>query len=196
MKSDFIEFIGNARQRRSEKFRNQLYIFLVCLVLSVFIWALVRLSGEYYYSLEYSLKYTQVPGNLKLTKTHDSTLNLKIKVQGFEFFSEQFLVRQDREFEVSLRNVRLRYNGDHVWGYMLANRIGKEIISQSNFPSDLYFVSPDTLFFEFEKESIKKVSAKATPAYVKNMSVGKDSIIHRTDSMRHFDPAKQNSRKH
>ena len=69
MKSDFLEFIGNARQRRSEKFRNQLYIFLVCLVLSVFIWALVRLSKDYYYSIEYSLNYTQIPGNLKLTGT-------------------------------------------------------------------------------------------------------------------------------
>ncbi|MEI7663569.1 MAG: hypothetical protein WCK34_15275, partial [Bacteroidota bacterium] len=181
MKSDFLEFIGNARQRRSEKFRNQLYIFLVCLVLSVFIWALVRLSQDYYYSLEYSLNYTQVPANLRLTGTSDSTLNLKIRVQGFEFFSEQFLIRQDREFDVSLRNVRLRYNGDHVWGYLLANRIGKEIISQSSFPSDVYFVSPDTLFFEFEKQVIKRVPARQTPELIRIEGHASDSIRHRPD---------------
>ena len=197
MKSDFLEFIGNARQRRSEKFRNQLYIFLVCLVLSVFIWALVRLSKDYYYSIEYSLNYTQVPGNIRLTATSDSILNLKIKVQGFEFFSEQFLIKQYREFDVSLRNVRLRYKGDHIWGYLLTNRIGKEIISQSNFPSDVYFVSPDTLFFEFEKQTIKQVSAGSGGDYNIIRSDGKDTVTHRADStVKHNDQNKSNLRKH
>ena len=159
MKSDFIEFIGNARQRRSEKFRNQLYIFAVCLVLSVFFWALVRLSKNYYYSIGYRLTYTQIPINLKLVGRSDSTLNIKIKVQGFELFSEHFLLKRDREFEVSLQNVRVRYNGDHIWGYLLTNRIGKEIISQTNFPGEDYFVSPDTLFFEFEKPMHKGVNS-------------------------------------
>ena len=71
MKSDFLEFIGNARQRRSEKLRNQLPVFIVCLVLSVLIWALVRLSKDYYYSVEYRLNWTQVPGNLKLAGYSD-----------------------------------------------------------------------------------------------------------------------------
>ena len=197
MKSDFLEFIGNARQRRSEKFRNQLYIFLVCLVLSVFIWALVRLSKDYYYSIEYSLNYTQIPGNIRLTATSDSILNLKIKVQGFEFFSEQFLIKQYREFDVSLRNVRLRYKGDHIWGYLLTNRIGKEIISQSNFPSDVYFVSPDTLFFEFEKQTIKQVSAGSGGDNSIIRSDGKDTVMPRADSSaKHNDLNKSNLRKH
>ena len=196
MKSDFFEFIGSARQRRSDKFRNQLYIFLVCLVLSVFIWALVRLSKDYYYSIEYSLNYTQIPGSLKLTGTSDSTLNLKIKVQGFEFFSEQFIIKQDREFDVSLRNVRLRNNGDHLWGYLLTNRIGKEIISQSNFPSDVYFVSPDTLFFEFEKQSLKHIPSHAAADFIKIQIDGKDTVMHRTDSVaKYIDPDKTNFRK-
>ena len=115
MKSDFLEFIGNARQRRSEKFRNKLYIFLICLVLSIFIWALVRLSKDYYYSIEYHLNYTQVPANLRMVARSYSTINLRIKIQGFEFFSEQFIIKQYREYEVSLHNVRLRYLGEHTW---------------------------------------------------------------------------------
>ena len=156
MKSVFLEFIGNARRRRSEKFRNQLYIFLVCLVLSIFIWTLVRLSKDYYYSIEYHLVFTHVPSHLRMVASSDSTINLRIKIQGFEFFSERFLLRQYREYEVSLRNVRLRYLGEHPMGYLLTNRIGKEIISQTNFPSEVYFVSPDTLFFEFQRKTVKR----------------------------------------
>jgi len=157
MKSDFLEFIGNARQQRSEKFRHQFSVFLICLLLSVFIWALVRLSKDYFYSVEYHMVFTQLPGNLRMISQSDSTLNLKIKIQGFEFFSEQFIIKQYREVDVSLRNLRFKSFGEHTVGYLLTNRIGKEIISQTNFPSDVYFVSPDTLFFEFEKLPYKKV---------------------------------------
>ena len=183
MKSDFLEFIGNARQRRSAKFRNQLYIFLVCMVLSIFIWALVRLSKDYYYSIEYHLQYTQVPSNLRMVACSDSTINLRIKIQGFDFFSEQFILKQYREYEVSLRNVRLRYLGEHTLGYLLTSRIGKEIISQTNFPSEVYFVSPDTLFFEFEKKGIKKASSQNETDAIRMEIAGRDTILRRTDSL-------------
>lgn len=189
MKSDFLEFIGNARQRRSEKFRNQLSIFIVCLVLSVLIWALVRLSKDYYYAIEYRLNYTQIPGNLKLDGFSDSTLNFRIKLQGFEFFSEQFLLKQDRQFDVSLRNVRLKYSGEHILGYLLTNRLGKEIITQTNFPSDVYFVSPDTLFFEFGKKSIKRLPSHTSSNFIRIQLGGKDTVMHLSDTMmNHINP--------
>ena len=188
MQSDFIEFIGNARRRRSEKFRNQLYILLVCLVLSVFFWVLVRLSKEYYYTVHYNLIFTEVPGNLRIVAVSDTTLSVKIKVQGFDLFSEKFLVNRERDFEVSLHNVRLRYNGDEIRGYLLANRIGREIVSQSNFPSDLYFVSPDTLFFGFEKLSVRRVPSRQAEMLKSHTDSG-DSLRFRSDSLsRHEKP--------
>ena len=182
MKSDFLEFIGNARQRRSEKFRVQLSVFFVCLAISIFLWILVRLSKDYYYSVEYHLSYTNLPGNLRIINASDSLLTLKIKLQGFEFFSEQFLIKQDRQFDVSLKNVRIHYSGEGTTGYLLTNRIGREIISQSSFPNDVFFVSPDTLFFEFEKQSIKRIQSQATPGYIKIQIAGKDTLLHVTDS--------------
>jgi hypothetical protein len=183
MKSDLLEFIGNARQRRSDKFRHQFYVFLVCLVLSIFIWALVRLSKDYYYSVEYHLKYTRVPSNLRMVSSSDSTIYLQIKIQGFDFFSEQFIIRQYREHEVSLRNVRLRYLGEHTLGYLLTNRIGKEILSQTNFPSEVYFVTPDTLFFEFEKQTSRKSSSNGSTDEVRMEFAGRDTVFRRSDSM-------------
>jgi hypothetical protein len=183
MKSDFLEFIGNARQRRSQKFRNQFYIFLVCLVLSVLIWALVRLSKDYYYSIEYHLNYTQLPGNLRMVSSSDSTINLRIKIQGFEFFSEQFIIKQYREYEISLRNVKLRNVGERTTGYLLTNRIGKEIISQTNFPSEVYFVSPDTLFFEFEKSSSRKTPVNIITVPTQGERPGSDTNIRHSDSI-------------
>jgi hypothetical protein len=182
MKSDFLEFIGKARQPRNVRFRNQLTIFLICLVISILIWALVRLSKDYYYSIEYHLNYTQLPSNLRMVASSDSTLTLRIKIQGFEFFSEQFIIKQYREYEVSLRNVRLRNPGEHTMGYILTNRIGKEIISQTNFPSEVFFVSPDTLFFEFEKKTGRRINAIGTMDPIQMEVGGRDTILHHTDS--------------
>ncbi len=152
---DLIGFIGDARKRRSEKFRNQLSIFLVCLGISVFIWTLVRLSKDYYFPVEYHLNYTQVPSHLRLTGASDSTITLKIRIQGFEYFSEHLFATRYRDYEASLRNVRLHYSQDDVTGYLLTSRIGREIVSQTNFTGDVWFVSPDTLFFTFSRAAGK-----------------------------------------
>ncbi|MDP1622275.1 MAG: hypothetical protein Q8M08_08040 [Bacteroidales bacterium] len=182
MNPDLFEFIGNVRQRRTRKFRNQFYVFLVCLLLSIFIWTLVRLSKEYYYSIEYHLTYTQVPANLRMVATSDSTINLRIRLQGFDFFSEQFISRQHREYEVSLRNIRLQNPGGRTLGYLLTNRIGKEIISQTNFPSEVYLVSPDTLFFEFEKLTGRKPTQNLKLETIPKMTVQKDTLINHPNS--------------
>lgn len=161
MKSDLFEFIGKKRPRRSETFRVQLSVFFVCLALSVFIWSLVRLSKDFYHSLEYKLNYVQVPSHLKLVGASDSLLTLKIKLQGFDYFSERFFLSHEQQFDVSLKNVRLMGSGEELKGYLLAGRIGREIVSQSNFPNDLFYVSPDTLFFQFQRQKIQKMPVKA-----------------------------------
>ncbi|MDD4603570.1 MAG: hypothetical protein PHF97_07165 [Bacteroidales bacterium] len=190
MKNDFIEFIGNARNRKSEKFRHQLSIFLVCLILSVFFWMLVRLSKDYYYAIEYRLKYTNYPANYKLSGFSDSTLTLKIKLQGYEFLSEKFVDQNDREFEVSLENLRVRNTDSNPWGYILTNRLGKEIIAQTNFNSDVYFVTPDTLFFKFENTNIHRIPSRS-------VILKRDSLMLRSDSTIKFvDPSHIYVKKH
>ncbi len=175
--------IGNARQRRSDKFRNQLSVFIICLVLSAFIWALVRLSKDYYYTVEYRLEYTQVPSHLKFTGCSDTTLRLRFRIQGFEFFSEHLLAPQERTIEVSLRNMKMRYDGDRARGYMLTGSIGKEIISQTSFPTDVYFVTPDTLFFEFERLNLRRIPARNTSGPVMIKIGGKDTLLHPVDTL-------------
>jgi len=153
VKPEFIEFIGNARKRRSDKFRNQLYIFIVCLIISCFIWALVKLSKEYYYTLDYHLNYTQVPSNYRLVNASDSILTLKIKLQGFDFFSVQFLFPGILRYDVSLQDIKIRTYDSRSYGMMLTHPIGKEIAAGTNFPSEVYALTPDTLFFEFNRRN-------------------------------------------
>jgi hypothetical protein len=190
LKPEFIDLIENARKRKGEKFKNQFFIFSICLIISVFLWALVKLSQNYFYTIEYRLSYTEIPGNLKLVRYSDSTLTVKIKLQGFELFSERFLKPADREFEVSLRNVRVKSNDLTPWGYLLTNRLGKEIAAQSDFQNDIFIVTPDTLYFEFEKQVIRRIPSHVGAGMIKSPALERDSLLHRKDSLNKVDPSK------
>ena len=152
MKPEFFEFIENARKPRGQRFRNQLYVFLVCLVISVFIWSLVRLSKEYVYTVPYNVRYVNTPSNLRLVSVSDTTIKLNIRVQGFDFFSERFFLRKSRLIDISLQRVKLIKLEKFTSGYLLTSRIGKEISDQLIYPLEIYSYSPDTLFFVFERK--------------------------------------------
>ncbi|MBE0646288.1 MAG: hypothetical protein IH596_00735 [Bacteroidales bacterium] len=151
MKPEFIEFIGNVRKRRSQKFRNQLYVFLMCLLVSVFLWILVKLSREYYYTINYHINYTHVPPAYKLTHVSDSALTLNLRVQGYDFFTDRFFHYTSHTYDLDLSSIKVKAKGSVYKGYLLTNPIGYEISSQSRFQNDLLSTSPDTLFFEFER---------------------------------------------
>jgi hypothetical protein len=183
LEPEFIEFIRNARKRKVEKFRNQLSIFLVCLVISIFLWILVHLSKEYFYTTEYKLNYTQVPWNMKMVNCSDSMLTLTIRLQGYEFFSEQFFRRKRRECDVSLRTLKLKSGEDLAYGYLLTRGIARNIAEQTSYPLEIFSTAPDTIYFTFEKKTIKRMlPARTTPLTV--IRPGTDSVPKQIDSIR------------
>ncbi|MCX6286411.1 MAG: hypothetical protein NTY96_04795 [Bacteroidetes bacterium] len=157
MKSGFIDLIGKARKNRGEKFRHQLYIFAVCLVISVFIWSLVRLSREYYYTINYRIHYTNLPSNLRMTGYSDSILTVSIRIQGFDFFTEEFIHPRNPKYSVSLRKIKVHSEDGQITGYLSTEDIGREIKDRMNFQSEVYMIFPDTLFFDLEKLAPKKI---------------------------------------
>jgi hypothetical protein len=155
LKPEFIEFIENARKPKGQRFRIQLYVFLVCLGISVFIWVLVRLSKDYIYTVNYHVNYINLPQNLRLISKSDTILKLNIKVQGFDFFSDQYFRRQNQLFDISLKNVKIVNHDGQLTGYLLTSRIGRDIANQSGYLLEIYSVSPDTLFFVFERKNFR-----------------------------------------
>lgn len=149
MKPEFLALIGNVRKRRGRKFRNQLYVFLMCLLVSVFLWIMVKLSREYYYTLDYRINYTHIPPAYKLTYASDSILTLNLRVQGYDFFTDRFFRSKSNAYDLNLSTQKIRKTGSVFSGFLLTDPIGYEISSQSRFQNDLLSTSPDTLYFEF-----------------------------------------------
>jgi hypothetical protein len=193
LEPEFIDFIRNARKRKVGKFRNQLSVFLACLIISIFLWLLVHLSKEYFYTTEYRLNYTQVPWNMKMLSCSDSVLILTIRLQGYEFFSEQFFRRRERECDVSLRGMKMKIGDDQVNGYLLTRGIARDIAEQTAYPLEIFTTSPDTIFFTFEKKDIKRLSpVKVTTLTVPHPA---DSVRNPADSIQKDVPRSQINKK-
>jgi hypothetical protein len=183
MEPEFIDFIRNARKRKVGKFRNQLSIFLICLVMSIFLWILVHLSKEYFYTTEYKINYTEIPWNLKMVSCSDSVLILTLRLQGYEFFSEQFFRRKRRECDVSLRGMKIRIGEDQVNGFLLTRGVARNIAEQTAYPMEIFSTAPDTIFFTFEKKNIKRM-APSRAATLTLIHPGNDSVPKHPDSIR------------
>lgn len=191
MEPEFIEFIRNARKRKVEKFRNQLSVFLACLIISILLWILVHLSKEYFYTVEYRLNYTDIPWNMKMVSCSDSLLTLNISLQGYEFFSAQFFRARKRECDVSLRGMKLKFGDDRVNGYVLTRGIARNIAEQTSYPLEVFSTSPDTIFFTFDKTSLKKYSQSKITMTVGHLN---DSASKHSDSI-HLNGYNSESRK-
>ena len=144
-------------KRKGLKIRKQLYVFLMCLAVSVFLWVLVRLSKDYHYTVGFKLNYNHMPYGYRLVSASDSVLNIDVKVQGYDFFSERLFMKEESRFDVSLKNVRIRATETSYKGYLLTNALGYEILSQSGVPHTFLATNPDTIFFTFEKKGYKKI---------------------------------------
>jgi len=175
LKSGFIDLIRKARKNKGEKFRHQLYIFAVCLLISVFIWTLVRLSRDYFYTVNYRIHYAHLPSNLRMTGYSDSILTISIKIQGFDYFTEEFIHARNPKYTVSLRKIKVHTDNGQITGYLPTNDIGTDIKNQMNSQTEVYMVFPDTLYFDLEKVSPKKIQRMETKSG--------DLILQRTDSL-------------
>ncbi len=108
-------------------------------------------------------------------------LYLTIRLQGYEFFSEQFFRKKNRECDVSLRGMKLKMGEDQVNGYLLTRGIARNIAEQSTYPLEIFTTSPDTIYFTFERQAIKRLPAEKTTNISRIRLV--DSVAHHHDSI-------------
>jgi hypothetical protein len=118
---------------------------------------------------------------MKMLSCSDSVLILTIRLQGYEFFSEQFFRRKKRECDVSLRGMKMKIGDDQVNGYILTRGIARDIAEQTSYPLEIFTTSPDTIFFTFDKKAIKRLS----PVKITTLTIPQtvDSVLNPHDSI-------------
>lgn len=160
MKISFIDLIRSATRQRDEKFRKKLYIFLVCLVISVIIWFTIKFSDEYDVVIQMPVTYSHLPKNKVLTSTSDTVLQVEIVEKGSNLFRLLYIDRV-RPVTVSLRFLPLYLKGNSYHGVITPSLLINEIEREQNLLGKIVSVSPDSIYLTFETEKSRKLPVKA-----------------------------------
>ncbi len=141
--------------------RDQLSVFLVCLLISAFVWLLMSLNREYYSTVDYKLQISGLPADKILMNKPGDHLLLRVRGQGFDL-AELDIFSPQRSVNIDVRDIKLteRTNGDFT-GYLLTAPYATSIARQLKLSDELTGVSPDTLFFRFREKMQKKVPVRA-----------------------------------
>lgn len=167
------------------RFRNRLYVFFICLLISVFIWFSIKLSKEYNSSVEHSVEYNNLPQDKVLINSPPDNVYLQVKGQGTELI-KSIINEPSQPLQINLDDIVLEKTGKHnyvsevpsVWFL-------PQIARQSQYYEKLVDIKPDTLLFRFEDLKFKKVPVNLRLDYKlgdqvwlrKPVTVNPDSVV-------------------
>ncbi|WP_270090032.1 hypothetical protein [Sphingobacterium sp. SYP-B4668] len=144
-----------AIRRFSKIQKRKISIFFRCVVISFVAWTLFAISNTYIYHMKAGIQYVNLPDNKAFHPLQSDTVSLKVEMTGWKLLLSRF--RQDTaNIQVDLSGLKNRN-----W-IVFSNQIG---FINRQFPNDKHVVSvsPDTLYFDFSKQTQRKVPIK--PVY-------------------------------
>lgn len=165
-------------KRKSDlKARTRFFFFLICVVFSVFLWFLNKLSDTYKSTINFPVKYINLPENKIYTNILPAHISVDIEAKGYSLLQHRFNSKQDTLIiDYASEHGLLQGNND-VHFISLKNR-KEEIRNQLKDAGNILSISPDTVFFNFAAKEIKKLKVKlnAQLSFKKQFQI-KDSII-------------------
>lgn len=133
--------------------RRKLSVFLKCLLFSVVAWLLFAASNQYVFIKAVAISYVNAPDNRAFIPLQMDTAQLRVEATGWQLLFSS-MTRDERAVEVDISSLAQR---NFV---IFSNQIG---YINRQFPSNqrVLSVTPDTLYFDFSKQTEKKVPVKA-----------------------------------
>ncbi len=157
MKQEFLKIIEHFSERKAINKKTKISVFFVCFIISLFIWLLIKMSQDYTTDIEFAIEYTNPPAGQLLTHAHDSVINLKLTSRGFDLLNILFFESR-KPLEINLSGSNIRNNQESKGSFLLARNLNSQILKQIKFTDRISEIIPDTLRFDLEQITNKKVS--------------------------------------
>ena len=141
-----------AQPRISKSKRRKIAIFLRCLGFSFLAWLLFAVSTVQTYRKDVGITYVNMPDNKAFHPLQSDTVSVRMRMSGWKIFMERLYPDTPQ--------VRVDLSGLKTKNYVVfTNQLG---YINRQFPSDkqVIGVSPDTLYFDFSKQTQRKVPVK------------------------------------
>jgi len=142
--------------RKEHKSHPRLVVFLVCLLISLFMWLFIELMKNYNDEIRYNITFSNVPKDLILTNSGDSVIRIGMNAQGFELLAAKYSQKR-RSLTIDLSTIKIRPVSDGYAAFLPSARIIEQLESQIRFEKEITYVKPDTLFFRFSEVVRKHV---------------------------------------
>lgn len=141
-----------AQPRITKTRRRKIAIFLRCLALSFIAWLLFAVSTEQIYRIDAGISYVNIPENRAFHPLQSDTVNIRMRMSGWKMFMKRLRPDTPR-VQVDLSGLKTR---NHI---VFTNQLG---YINRQFPVDnqVIGVSPDTLYFDFSKQTQRKVPVR------------------------------------
>lgn len=211
MNGIYHAFFDRVRKPENEKLRTRFSVFLVCTVISIIMWVMIKMSREYYLPVKFRVVAENLPKGKVLTGSPDSVINITVKGSGLELYS-RIVMNKQNVVTVNLENLSLRQNGNQFSGFVRASKLIGSFSRQLPATMEITAVDPDTLHYYFENSFRKKVrvipvvslefsrqyqlydslSILPDSIYISGRKENVDSIYHISTEKRVFEKLKNN----
>lgn len=150
--------------------KQKVRIFAICIVISVSSWGLFAMSSKYLYRVPAAIHYVNAPDNKAFHPLQSDTVDLQVEGSGWQVLFSKLRL-QSQEIDIDLSPLKTR---DWI---VFSSQMGF-INRQFDGTQRVVSIMPDTLYFDFSKQTVKKVPVK----FVSDLSFQKqfdiiDSVI-------------------
>lgn len=135
--------------------RGKVPAFLLCLLISAFLWISHRLNQTYSYSIAVPVKFVNLPNNKILLNALPSSLRFDIKTSGLKLFFV-LLNKPFKEVVIDFNSLKAN-NKQQAYSISSGN---VNLKSSIKFDVDVKKISPDTLYFTNKKGVSKNVPVR------------------------------------
>ncbi|NQT76422.1 MAG: hypothetical protein HQ565_01825 [Bacteroidetes bacterium] len=155
MKPWLTALLSRARNPRDKDFRNHLYIFLICVGISLFIWFLIKMSDEYVADINVPIDYQNIPQDMQLNYA-DGHITARLRANGGDLFSVK-VFSSSKAIMVNFKAVDLKKSRYFDKYYILSSQLRNQISKRFDFDHSILSLYPDTLFLDFEEIITKTI---------------------------------------
>lgn len=148
-----VLFFGNPKNKK------RLSVFIVSILLSIFLWFILKLSKTYETQIVYPLKFSELEQNKIINANNDSNLVITIQTTGFKLLTLKYMnVLTPVEIDVS-KGLTKCPNKANTY-FFITEPLQERIETQFEKRLEIIDIYPDSLFFEIKNLRTKKVPIK------------------------------------
>lgn len=155
MKTDLLKFVRSGKNTQRLKFNKQLSVFLICFLIAMVFWFLISLTKNYSSVVSFPIIYTDLPKDKVITDKLPTRLKLELNARGFDLLGYHLKIMSFPIF------VRVQPNSAQLQNretaYLLTRQLVNSINKQLNSDARVIAIEPDTIYFNYQKRSTKKL---------------------------------------